>query len=143
MQRAAEAINDRHRAAQFAGRASGALHTKLLIKRKAVADEAARVLRVMENGVAVLVPRYGIEGVVYLAREDVEREAVEAGAAGAAGAAGRATEWVDAYDEVHEALTLNSGRTLRVLDTVRVSVVVKEVADRADRTVFSLLPQSK
>jgi len=137
MQRAAEAINDRHRAAQFAGRASGALHTKLLIKRKAVADEAARVLRVMENGVAVLVPRYGIEGVVYLTREDVEREA------GEAGAAERATEWVDAYDEAHEALTLNSGRTLRVLDTVRVSVVVKEVADRADRTVFSLLPQSK
>ncbi|GAB0495592.1 hypothetical protein MMPV_006894 [Pyropia vietnamensis] len=132
MQRAAEAINDRHRAAQFAGRASGALHTKLLIKRKAVADEAARVLRVMENGVAVLVPRYGIEGVCYLSREDVEREAGDAGPP--------PTEWVESYDEVRDVLTLNSGRTLQVLDTVRISVVVKEVADRADRTVFSLLP---
>lgn len=133
MQRAAEAINDRHRAAQFAGRASGALHTKLLIKRKAVADEAGRVLRVMENGVAVLVPRYGIEGVCYLSREDVEREAGDAGPA--------PTEWVDSYDEVRDVLTLNSGRSLRVLDTVRVGVVVKEVADRADRVVFSLLPR--
>lgn len=133
MQRAAEAINDRHRAAQFAGRASGALHTKLLIKRKAVADEAGRVLRVMENGVAVLVPRYGIEGVCYLSREDVEREAGDTGPA--------PTEWVDSYDEVRDVLTLNSGRSLRVLDTVRVSVVVKEVADRADRVVFSLLPR--
>jgi exosome complex exonuclease DIS3/RRP44 len=58
-------LNQRHTLAQHAGRASVALHTLIFFRdRKAVED--AHIIRVRENGVVVLVPRYGIEGIVYV-----------------------------------------------------------------------------
>ena len=58
-------LNKRHHNAQMAGRASVELHTLIFFgPRKVMAD--ARVMKVKENGLIVFVPRYGIEGPVYL-----------------------------------------------------------------------------
>ena len=53
--------------AQYAGRASVGLHTLIYFRGKEV-REAAYVIKVRENGVVVLVPRYGIEGIVYVCK---------------------------------------------------------------------------
>ena len=68
-------LNNRHTLAQHAGRASVALHT-LIFFRGREAREEAHIIKVRENGVVVLVPRYGIEGIVYVA-ERGKRSAFE------------------------------------------------------------------
>ncbi|GLI66006.1 hypothetical protein VaNZ11_009617 [Volvox africanus] len=62
-------LNKRHHNAQLAGRASVELHTLIFFKdRTVVAD--ARVTKVKANGLVVFVPKYGIEGPVYLTARD-------------------------------------------------------------------------
>lgn len=58
-------INTRHRNAQMAGRASVAYYVGQALRGK-VADEEAFVMRVFSNGFVVLVPRFGIEGLIRL-----------------------------------------------------------------------------
>ncbi|KAI8970424.1 exosome complex exonuclease RRP44-like protein [Mycotypha africana] len=60
-------LNFRNRMAQQAGRSSVELFTNLYFKNK-VEIEDGRVLRVLKNGIIVLVPKYGIETVVYTAK---------------------------------------------------------------------------
>ncbi|KAF5753110.1 putative mitotic control protein dis3 [Tripterygium wilfordii] len=61
----AENLNYRHRNAQMASRASVELHT-LIYFRKRPTDEEARIVKIRSNGFIVFVPKYGIEGPVYL-----------------------------------------------------------------------------
>eukprot|EP00951_Prasinocladus_malaysianus_P038198 scaffold417563_cov52-Prasinocladus_malaysianus.AAC.1 len=62
-------LNERHHNAQMAGRASVELHTLIFFyQRVQVAD--ARVVKVRANGLIVFVPKYGIEGPVFLAGKD-------------------------------------------------------------------------
>jgi exosome complex exonuclease DIS3/RRP44 len=71
--------------AQYAGRASAGFHTLLYFRGRDV-DEDAYIIKVRENGVVVLVPRYGIEGVVFVCgphdrspfEYDQKREALQA-----------------------------------------------------------------
>eukprot|EP01125_Pyxidicula_operculata_P004297 TRINITY_DN1650_c0_g1_i1.p1 TRINITY_DN1650_c0_g1~~TRINITY_DN1650_c0_g1_i1.p1 ORF type:complete len:1014 (+),score=302.63 TRINITY_DN1650_c0_g1_i1:51-3092(+) len=65
IQQTCENINRRHRMADIAGRDSTRLHTLKFFKGKTIV-ETARVLNVKSNGFSVIVPRYGIEGKVYL-----------------------------------------------------------------------------
>lgn len=58
-------LNVRHRNAQLAGRASVDLHTLIFFKGRPTAADA-RIVRVRSNGFIVFVPKYGIEGPVYL-----------------------------------------------------------------------------
>ncbi|KAI1825495.1 RNB domain-containing protein [Xylaria intraflava] len=58
-------INVRHRNAQFAGRASVAYYVGQSLKGR-VAEEDAFVMRIFSNGFVVLVPRFGIEGLIRL-----------------------------------------------------------------------------
>ncbi|OIW02082.1 hypothetical protein TanjilG_14781 [Lupinus angustifolius] len=58
-------LNYRHRNAQMAGRASVELHT-LIYFRKRPTDTEARIVKIRSNGFFVFVPKYGIEGPVYL-----------------------------------------------------------------------------
>ncbi|KPJ18970.1 Exosome complex exonuclease RRP44 [Papilio machaon] len=60
-----ENLNYRHRQAQFAGRASVALNTHILFKNR-VEIESAVVLAVKRNALQVLIPKYGLEGPLYL-----------------------------------------------------------------------------
>ncbi|KAI1487262.1 mitotic control protein dis3 [Biscogniauxia mediterranea] len=58
-------INVRHRNAQLAGRASIAYYVGQSLRGR-VAEEDGFVLRIFSNGFVVLVPRFGIEGLVRL-----------------------------------------------------------------------------
>ncbi|KAH6569232.1 hypothetical protein BASA50_002851 [Batrachochytrium salamandrivorans] len=59
-----EVLNYRGRMAQQASRSSVELYTNLYFKSKCIVAEAY-VTRVMKNGWAVLIPAYGVEGLVY------------------------------------------------------------------------------
>ncbi|KAG4139233.1 hypothetical protein ERO13_D07G178500v2 [Gossypium hirsutum] len=61
----ADNLNYRHRNAQMASRASVELHT-LIYFRKLPTDTEARIVKIRSNGFIVFVPKYGIEGPVYL-----------------------------------------------------------------------------
>ncbi|XP_047968505.1 exosome complex exonuclease RRP44 homolog A-like [Salvia hispanica] len=61
----ADNLNYRHRNAQMASRGSVELHT-LIYFRKWPTDTEARILKIRANGFIVFVPKYGIEGPVYL-----------------------------------------------------------------------------
>ncbi|PVV03279.1 hypothetical protein BB560_002246 [Smittium megazygosporum] len=61
-------LNKRHRMAQHAARASVELFTNLFFKNKVVVEDGY-VIQILQNGFSVLIPQYGIEGIVYLARE--------------------------------------------------------------------------
>ncbi|XP_022855042.1 exosome complex exonuclease RRP44 homolog A [Olea europaea var. sylvestris] len=61
----ADNLNYRHRNAQMASRASVELHT-LIYFRKMPTDAEARIVKLRSNGFIVFVPKFGIEGPVYL-----------------------------------------------------------------------------
>ncbi|KAM7515994.1 hypothetical protein LguiA_005577 [Lonicera macranthoides] len=61
----ADNLNYRHRNAQMASRASVELHT-IIYFRKRPTDTEARIVKLRSNGFIVFVPKYGIEGPVYL-----------------------------------------------------------------------------
>lgn len=58
-------LNFRHKMAQYAGRASVNLHTHLFFKKR-VQDEEGYILFVRKNALQVLIPKYGLEGTVFL-----------------------------------------------------------------------------
>lgn len=58
-------LNYRNRMAQYAGRASVALHTHIFFRNK-VQDEEGYILFVRKNALQVLIPKYGLEGILYL-----------------------------------------------------------------------------
>ena len=61
-------LNFRHRMAQYAQRASVALNTQLFFRGKLV-DEQGYIIFVRKNAVQVLIPKYGLEGTVFLDRD--------------------------------------------------------------------------
>ncbi|CAH1972586.1 unnamed protein product [Acanthoscelides obtectus] len=61
-------LNYRNRMAQYAGRASIAFNTHLFFKGK-LQDEQGYILYVRKNALQVLIPRYGLESTLYLARK--------------------------------------------------------------------------
>ncbi|KAL6523030.1 Exosome complex exonuclease RRP44 A [Orobanche minor] len=61
----ADNLNYRHKNAQMASRSSVELHTLIYFKNRPT-DTEARVLKIRSNGFIVFVPKYGIEGPVYL-----------------------------------------------------------------------------
>eukprot|EP00949_MAST-11_sp_MAST-11-sp1_P001541 g1541.t1 len=73
MRRLSDNMNKRHYMAQMAGRASVSLHTLFFFGGRSMVVEAS-VMRVMRTGVVVLVPRYGIEGMVHLVTKKEEDE---------------------------------------------------------------------
>lgn len=58
-------LNYRHKMAQYAGRASVNLHTQLFFKTR-VQDEKGYVLFVRKNALQILIPKYGLEGTLFL-----------------------------------------------------------------------------
>lgn len=117
MNQYAEAINQRHRCAQYASRASTLLHTVLLFKRQGdKLEEAARIIRILGNGLVVLVPRYGVEGIVHIDDDAKAR-----------------------VDETGSAMTLKDGRTLRVLGEVKVRIRIDSAPERMDKVIYELM----
>jgi exosome complex exonuclease DIS3/RRP44 len=65
-----DTINLRNRMAQWSGRASADLHTFLYFDKVGTQEARAIVTKVRKNGLQVMVPRYGIEGVAFLEEEE-------------------------------------------------------------------------
>ncbi|XP_039289290.1 exosome complex exonuclease RRP44 [Nilaparvata lugens] len=66
-------LNYRNRMAQYAGRASVALYTHIFFRGQ-VRDEEGYILFVRKNALQILVPRYGLEGTLYLKNKDCSVE---------------------------------------------------------------------
>jgi len=69
MQKVCNNLNYRHKMSQYAQRSSVALHTHLFFRHK-VQDEDAYILFVRQNALQVLIPKYGLEGSIYLKQKD-------------------------------------------------------------------------
>ncbi len=59
-------INKRHRNAQFAGRASIEYYVGQVMKNNTQDEQEGYVIKVFSNGIVVLVPKFGIEGLIKL-----------------------------------------------------------------------------
>lgn len=103
-----EQLNRRHHAAQLAGRASVSLHTLLYFQQFPTNTDAV-ITKVKNNGVGVLLPRFGIEGMIFLLDKNEEED-----------------DQVVRYDAEQHSLTLvkQDNRKLKVFDKVRVKVYV-------------------
>lgn len=103
-----EQLNRRHHAAQLAGRASVTLHTLLYFQQFPTTTDAV-ITKVKRNGVGVLLPRFGIEGMIFVCDKGDESDAE-----------------VVRFDAEQHVLTLcqQRGRQLQVFDKVQVKVYV-------------------
>uniref|UniRef100_A0A915EFZ8 Protein DIS3 homolog n=1 Tax=Ditylenchus dipsaci TaxID=166011 RepID=A0A915EFZ8_9BILA len=63
--RLTENMNRRHRQAQYASRASILLNTFLMIKEHPEKSVPAMVIGIRSNGIQVMVPKYGLESVIF------------------------------------------------------------------------------
>ncbi|KAF7994097.1 hypothetical protein HCN44_011366 [Aphidius gifuensis] len=61
-------LNYRNRMAQYAGRASVALNTHLFFRNK-VQNEDGYILFVRKNALQILIPKFGLEGTLYLSKK--------------------------------------------------------------------------
>ncbi|ORY24609.1 RNB-domain-containing protein [Neocallimastix californiae] len=64
IQKICDVLNFRHRMAQQASRSSVELFTNLYFKDRIVEEEGF-IIRILKNGFVVLIPRYGIESIIY------------------------------------------------------------------------------
>lgn len=68
-------LNFRHRMAQQASRSSVELFTNLYFHNKTISEEGF-ITRVLQNAFLVLVPKYGIEGIVYTSKKSEDAKMV-------------------------------------------------------------------
>lgn len=117
MNQFAESINQRHRCAQYAARSSTLLHTVLLFKKEGgKVREPARIIRILGNGLVVLVPKYGVEGLIHI-EEDRQ----------------------PAMDESASTMTIAGGRTFKMLGVVKVGIRVDSAPERMDKVIYELM----
>lgn len=117
MNQFAESINQRHRCAQYAARSSTLLHTVLLFKKEGdKVREPARIIRILGNGLVVLVPKYGVEGLVHM--EEDKKPVI---------------------DEKGSTMTIVGGRTFKMLGVVKVGIRVDSAPERMDRVIYELM----
>jgi len=105
-----EIINRRNHASQLASRGSTALHTLLYFKNNPV-EEEAMVMKVKSNGFIALIPRFGIEGIIYVSEKGDENSG-----------------WEMAEDE--QSLSGPGGILIKVFDAVPVRISVEENAEK-------------
>ncbi|KAF0686146.1 Aste57867_22111 [Aphanomyces stellatus] len=113
-------LNRRHLAAQLAGRASVSLHTLLYFANFPTVAEAM-VNKVRANGIGVLLPRFGIEGMIFLAEKGKEAALVKHDASR------------------HQLTLLKSKRVLQVFQKVSVKVYVELTFGNRQQLKFDLL----
>jgi len=114
-------INYRHRNAQMASRASAELYTLIFFhKRTATAD--ARVIKVKENALVVFVPKYGIEGVVWLAKKEEKGAFV-------------------LNTEKQQVLAADGSKSYTIFDKVWVKISVEELPPQGRKLVLLLVDE--
>ncbi|KAG2277881.1 hypothetical protein Bca52824_060436 [Brassica carinata] len=117
----ADNLNYRHRNAQMASRASVELHTLIYFKNRPT-DAEARVVKIRSNGFIVFVPKYGIEGPVYLT---------------AKGEKGVGDWYVD--EEKQKIVKMDGSLSYSVLQTVRIHMEVVEPQPNRPKLELTLL----
>lgn len=127
-------LNERHHNAQMAGRASVELHTLIFFhKRTVVAD--ARVVKVRANGLIVFVPKYGIEGPVFLISKDEKGKK-------AANAAAEEDNFV--VNEEAQSVTSKDGKQkFVVFDKLAVVIEVEETTGRRRQLHLALTDRAE
>nr|CAD1835273.1 unnamed protein product [Ananas comosus var. bracteatus] len=116
----ADNLNYRHRNAQMASRASVELHT-LIYFRKRPTDTEARIVKVKANGFIVFVPKFGIEGPVYLTPRGE-----------------KGGDWV--VDEAHQRVTkAGTNISFGVLQTVKIHMEVVEPQPNRPKLELTLI----
>ncbi|GJP42959.1 hypothetical protein CLOM_g2479 [Closterium sp. NIES-68] len=133
-------LNYRNRNAQMAGRASVELHT-LIFFRTRPTDAEGRIVMVRSNGLIVFVPKYGIEGPVYLIpKEPPKGKAVAIAAASKLDGNVASSDWV--VDEKTQTVESKDGkRRFKVLDTVTVHIEVIEPQPNRPKLSLTLVNQ--
>ncbi|KAK1326045.1 hypothetical protein QJS10_CPA01g00238 [Acorus calamus] len=116
----ADNLNYRHRNAQMASRASVELHTLIYFKNQPT-DTEARILKIRSNGFIVFVPKFGIEGPVFLMKKG------ETG-----------SEWV--VDEAHQRVTKAGSKIcFTILQTIRIHLEVVEIQPNRKKLQLTLM----
>jgi len=148
-------LNVRHRNAQLAGRASVELHTLIFFKERQILADA-RVTRVKSNGLIVFVPKFGIEGPVFLSAVDgrtgnvsgnpttsTTRKKVKTAATGAHEDISMA-DGPFHFDEDKQLVSNASGSIkYTIFDPCAVKIFVQEGAGRRRTLVLELLPREE
>ncbi|EME27978.1 exoribonuclease R [Galdieria sulphuraria] len=116
IQKIADHLNERHRAAQKAARDSVALHT-LRLFRGEQREEEGRVFRLLTNGIVVMLPRYGLEGLVRFEKNSS----------------------ATLFDEDKQLLITPKGTRLKIFDRVRVSIQLDAQVNPAGQLVIHLI----
>ncbi|XVF18164.1 hypothetical protein REPUB_Repub10bG0188800 [Reevesia pubescens] len=117
----ADNLNYRHRNAQMASRASVELHT-LIYFRQRPTDTQARIVKIRSNGFIVFVPKYGIEGPVYLTTR---------------GEKGGGEWYVD--EQQQKIVKMDSSLSYSVLQTVRIHMEVVEPQPNRPKLQLTLI----
>ncbi|CAN1316739.1 Exosome complex exonuclease RRP44 homolog A [Linum perenne] len=124
----ADNLNYRHRNAQMASRGSVELHT-LIYFRNRPTDTEARIVKIRSNGFIVFVPKYGIEGPVYLSPKS------EKGSSGGGG------EWF--VDEQQQKIKKMDGSvSYGILQAVKIHLEVVEPQPNRPKLQLTLLSSS-
>ena len=118
-----------------------------------VVEELGLVMRLRRNGIVVLVPRFGIEGNIFL----IDNDARKAGACGhtpvlvpcpavtgcvcCVFSTGCKSEDVFTYDADAQTITrkANTSQVLKVFDAVRVQISVETLRNRTQKLVYRLV----
>ncbi|OMO83389.1 Ribonuclease II/R [Corchorus olitorius] len=117
----ADNLNYRHRNAQMASRASVELHT-LIYFRNRPTDTEARIVKIRSNGFIVFVPKYGIEGPVYLTTR---------------GEKGGGEWYVD--EQQQKIVKMDKSLSYSVLQTVRIHMEVVEIQPNRPKLQLTLI----
>jgi exosome complex exonuclease DIS3/RRP44 len=104
--------------AQQASRSSVELYTNLFFKSKVI-EEEAYVIRVLKNGMVVLIPKYGVESIVYTTNTD-------------------GTPLMKLNSENSELSTLDGKITIKLFDKVMVKVQVMDMDENSHRSKLVL-----
>ncbi|XP_020094841.1 exosome complex exonuclease RRP44 homolog A isoform X1 [Ananas comosus] len=116
----ADNLNYRHRNAQMASRASVELHTLIYFRKRPTGTEA-RIVKVKANGFIVFVPKFGIEGPVYLTPRGE-----------------KGGDWV--VDEAHQRVTkAGTNISFGVLQTVKIHMEVVEPQPNRPKLELTLI----
>ncbi|KAG0616163.1 hypothetical protein M758_5G094800 [Ceratodon purpureus] len=120
-------LNYRHRNAQMAGRASVELHTVIFFKKRPT-DEEARIVKIRSNGFIVFIPKFGIEGPVYLVGKEAK------------GSSGSSNDGMWEVDDESQIIRSTDGsRTFKVLNTVRIRIEVVEPQPNRQKLQLTLI----
>ena len=124
MQQLSNHLNHRHKMAQYAAHASVQLHMQLFFKDK-VCTEEGFVLFVHQNALQVLIPKYGLEGMVFFDGDARGSPKKHEGKASSGLERVKRSRPLDVVHDPSQSLLVVEGVRFRVFDRVTVQVCIE------------------